>query len=523
MAIHEEEPSIFNGDSCAHARAEYVWPFEFEPAMGSNFPMSAVSPRARHLIAHWQNQHPLPGPIYLIELLSALSTTFSAGYEVETLDGRVMPLTIFTLVSAESGVGKTTAQTLVMKPFSQFTLASKTYSELARKTFRRLKQVWNIQRSQTLKEIRKRIEQDKCVEDLNEKLTVVDKEEPLPPKYTRLLMRDVTWAALRSMLRDAYPVGCIANSDSADFISEILHNRMAVFCSIWSGEPIDVSKMHEETYVSRPRISLALMTQPGYLRDFLHCHGKEFVDIGVSARFIMYQHENENSPSSWYPQGRFVNRLNDYDSWITDRLIEQFGKNGLLYPERPTIIRLTEGARSALRQAVQRITSMAAPNGRYEHIRELVRKYEEHIYRISGLYALLEHHREPIIHEKDIKCALSFMEFYLDHYAQLIAEASEAARDRKATVELLQFIHRTTHIPFLSTNAILCDNFGNHFVKRSYIEQYGPSHVRKSTNLTRLIGASIRDGLIEERQISILGRKKTVVYRLSSGPIGSGF
>jgi hypothetical protein len=502
-------------------------PVSCDANMGINFPYDGMPPSFSKLIGAWQSKVNVPGQLLHLALLSALSITCAAGYEVEGIDGRNVPLSLFSLALAPSGVGKTTAQDFAIAPIKAF----------AQSVERKWSDGADVRRekSEDWKELRRKLvnKRDRMTingEPTDEISRIIEEhgqEKPVIGQYVRLLTRDATWAGMRSLLRQAYPTGAIVNSDSGDFLNKILSGEMSNFCALWSGEDITVERGQESVSVKNPRLSLMLMTQPRYFNKFLERQGQNFVESGLAARFLMYLYDEVDSIIPFRAADSDDSPIEKYRCWASEMLTELFGEDGNKYPEKRIKITLERRSTQVLYQRTEEVKNNIGPGLRYHNIAEIARKYPEHACRIAALYALFSHKDDPVVRCQDMIFALSFMDHLLERYALIVSEASEASRDRKAGDNLQDFISSVSlrySNPFPATfnvnsksPVVIVDCYsGRQYVSHSHILQSGPDYLRNAKNLSRVVQLLKTTGRIIETAYPTRGGRSGAYYAIGS-------
>ncbi|MHB1266807.1 MAG: DUF3987 domain-containing protein [Acidithiobacillus ferriphilus] len=412
---------------------------------GELFPFNSIPASFRQIAAAFQAKTEGSGTMVYFSMLAAWATIMAAQFDVEGLNGREIPISLYTIFESPSGTGKTAVAQEVFRPILKYNRMVLNLMEMHRN------------------------EGDKSHAN---------------QKYARLVFSDSTIAGLRHALKRAYPVGVFLNSDAALVITKTLFPNDRDFCSIFSGEDVVIARANYEVSIIDPRISMCFMTQMGTVSKKLK-NDSEFRSSGLIARSFLIMSR------VIVGEKRFLRAPNSQDDemvelWnqrISDAVVNAFGE-GLGYPKERRLVPLSQDAKAYLRELRARIDEMVG-QGYFAKWPEESLRIVEKILRVACLHALWERPHDTVVELEDVRGAEAMYFAYFQSLVDLIERPDIDPDLHTDAQDLLRFIDRALQD---GAGFSWFDGRQNHwYLKKSIIQQFGPNRLRTKAKLERTL------------------------------------
>ena len=409
-----------------------------------DFPYLAIPPSLREIAGAFQRSVRAPGTFLYFTMLPAISTAFAPLYDIEGLNGRPIPLSIFTIVEAASGFGKTEATNQIFGPHYRYNL-----------------------------NVRKNVEL----------LYSNDKNMAKKLKFARLIFTDPSISGLRMSMKTSFPAGIFLNPDAAKVITRTLLPNDREFCSMFSGEDIIVDRSNYQVAIHDPRFSLCFMTQKGVVSQKLK-NDPDLRRSGLIARAFLISSDNAGIRrllSDPYEGDKLL--LKSWDERLTQKLTEAFG-DGMQYPEKRRVVPLMDEGKqylNSLRSLIEGMLDYGIPSIMREEASRIIEK----ILRDAAIHAIWNDPTYPVVGLREIRNAEMVCFFYLKSI-RFLFEKNDTDFDLVDDADdLLKFIDEA-----LSRHAIVhAYQVPRQFmgIPKSYLQQFGPNKLRHKSRLDRCL------------------------------------
>jgi hypothetical protein len=451
---------------------------------GPNFPVAAYPNDLRRAAIAVQKLTQAPGELVLNSILCAIATTYQRHYDVEGLNGNPIPISINMLAVSPSGEGKTSAQNIIYKPITEYSMKIEALSNIGIEDWYITHAEWNRIQEKLSARKTKMIIDGKNIDDIEAIILAHYKLRHSKPRKARLISSDATPAGLRVWLADGLGCGLVLNSDAGNLINGPLLLEASLLCDIWSGGNITVDRGNAHLTISNPRLTVSLMTQPPFIEQMLQKNGKSYRGSGLSGRFLFYQPVSRIGRRQLGAQLDEEDKdfLNQYYQHITASLERHYGDGQNVVASR-TIVKMTPTARAFLVNAAQNIEVQMGPGGIFCFMPEFATKMVEHVCRIAALLTLYEGIEEDGISLENVQRATDIVDYFARQYAATHSPYFGPVRDIVNANELFGFM-------------MTKGQFGMYDVPRTLIMQNAPAYLRKKNNLDTAINLLIQNGRI---------------------------
>ncbi|WP_447737463.1 DUF3987 domain-containing protein [Rhodanobacter soli] len=230
-------------------------------------------------------RHQLSPALYASVAQAAASLAVQGLAVLKLPDGSTVPLSIYFLVIAMSGMGKTRAFYTFFAPF----LASDRFTEAdyakAVKEYPDKLSDYKKQRVDLNRLIGKARAKGEPYDHLKAELDKLKK--PDEPRLQKWLMSDTTGAAFLQRMRGFFQSAGLATDEGAKLF-KYLHQFLPDLCQAWSHGLIDSHRVGTGVIsVIEARIMTLLLSQPAVFYDFCANHGSLALGMGAWARFLI--------------------------------------------------------------------------------------------------------------------------------------------------------------------------------------------------------------------------------------------
>lgn len=422
-------------------------PLQREQPPAAPYPVDALGP-LREVAEAVHDMTQAPMALCALAVLPVAALAAQAFADVELPHGAQAPVSLFTLVSAESGERKSAADSLALGAFREFERGlAREYAD-EHQAFKNRHDAWEAQREELLKAKKKR------GEDIEGALDALG-PEPKAPLSPLILASDPTVEGLVRQLALSRPSLGVFSAEGGSFLGghgmseDHRLKTVATLSKFWDGTPIDRVRAGDGAglYVGR-RLSMSLMVQPIVAAPLLADPIAN--QQGFLARFLIAA-----------PESRIGTRLRlgyDPKSKITMKAFHR-RVGGLLCRTMP----LAEGSRNELELPVLRLADDArelaqayyletekaqAPGGALETVRPFASKTVEQACRIAAVLAIYENPNAPNIGAEAMTNAIALARWHL-HEAERLAGAAVVSVRAKDAERMLAWLHQKwpeTHI-----------------------------------------------------------------------------
>lgn len=403
------------------------------------FPIDAFPIIARE--AAQEVEHNVQAPLSLIAtaMLAAMSATAQESVKVKlptSADSK--PVSLYTLIVAESGERKTTVDLLFFKPLykrdqvheARYTAEMEDY-KLKLSVFDSIK-----------RELTRQITHATCAgnptDDLTARLMDHQKLKPKKPQPRRHIFQNASQRSiLDAMEGDGRSIALLG--DEGEFILRSpLFSQNGVLNKAWDGGPVILDRGNGVSLTARDtRTTVSIMVQGEVLRDFLQKRGQSARGSGFLARILM------TCPQS--TQGWRINDGGD-QSWdalhaLHDVIDELLGDATCTPCREAVVYEFDDDAIHDWISYTNNIEANIRPTGALRNIPDFASKAGE----ITARIAALLHHfgrQQGKMSRDTLKRAMDLMDFYLNEFLRLFSPQFEVPHVHSDAMALEQYLHR---------------------------------------------------------------------------------
>jgi hypothetical protein len=415
-------------------------------------------------------------------VLSSLSTLLQGIIDVESFTGSPIPVSVNILIIAESGERKSAVAKLLEQPiiFLQVWLMEKYKNEIA--TFKAEKVVVREKINYLKKLLRVAIEEndDKHIETLKvEILTLTNSNNS--HYLSRIIMEDYTLEALSEQLEKGWGNITISSSEGSTVFQGRGLNSLALLNKIWSGEHYTVTRKSGDSFIlMNRRASQFYMIQPSPFENFLDKKGKEAIELGYFARFIVAY--PGSTQGRRFETTKNVNDDTGYEEYL--EISERIVNIAKTYIENPNlerqVVRFSHQAKLYLGVMHDSIEKELDTNGRFHNAKEYGSKLTEITIRVAALLTYLELGEGAEISKNILISAEMLTSHFADTYIECFGKTPDYLTNARALIDFFQAVREDGVI----------------YIKKNSVRRSGPPCCRDKDVLNRALNVLMDDGYL---------------------------
>lgn len=426
-----------------------------------------IAPRLMAAVEEVYRITKAPKELVLLASLTPLSIALQGVTDVEKLGGQSGPVSLMSLIVADSGERKSTVENLFLSSVRE-------YQKKQLKSFVESKTLWDLETElwEAARLIKKKAHQREAKAERSTAGTIADllaheNERPIRPRACKLLYEDGTIEALlHSMFLESRSAGLIS-SEGGGILDGRIISAMPKLNAIWSGDSITVDRKSADSYeLVDPRLTVGLMVQPSLLEKFLKGRGQEARGSGLLARCLVVRPVSTQGTRHADSQTVATNSLEEYATRITD-ILGEYAPGLLDGSLLKRVVTFTPEAKSLLVAIGNGIEQQITSGGRFEGRGDHASKLTDNITRVAALIHCFELGHEAAIDTPILEAAISLCFMCSDHFAHVFNVEPEIVLDSRV-------VEQWFSLPNLA---------GRRYFKKNHILQFGPNRLRTKSRL----------------------------------------
>lgn len=468
----------------------------------NNYPVEAFPPVLRDAITAFHEDTLIPVEMIGSTVLAAIALALQPLIDVASPFGnkKPEPCSLYFLILAKSGEGKSPARECIMEPFESFAAEMHAEYEALFDIYKKDHAIWSSKEKALNRSFQKAAKNggDSDVEELL--LREHQATEPTKPRSLEMFYEDATPEGIIQGLKE-YPYAGVFADEAITFFTGHLKNNLGLLNKIWKNEPLSLSRKKEGSIRLNAYLTFLLMVQPEIFEEYLEKNGRRAVSSGFLARFLF------TNTASTIGQRR-INLNQEKSKNALDALFSRFNHFLQKQKERfydDTIpkqtLALSDNAKMLFEERINQYQLNIGKDQPLEHIAEFVSKAGNHAIRIAALFSFSS---KEGISESTLKDALTITEWHLnqaDRYFYMLSEQYQLQQD---VYELFDWIKNRFNNPKGKMKVVVNQYGGTQDVNlnpwqpflKNELETHGPARLRKIERLTPVLNQLIQLGLI---------------------------
>ena len=441
--------------------------------------MDALPDGIRQAVEEVQSFVKAPISLVAAAALSALSVAAQAHADIERAKKLSGPSSLFMLSIAESGERKTTCDGFFTSAIRAYEAVQAERVKPLLKKYEAERSIWEAKRSGLLESVKKAAKCGKPSEDLEGRLIALQRREPEPPRWPKLLLLDETPESLSSKLAIRYPVAGILSSEAGLIFGAHGMNRetamrsLTLLNTLWDGTVFEAGrKVSGNVRVEGARLTLGLQVQESPLRVFFDRSEGLARGTGFLARFLI----------SW-PESTMGGRMftEAPDNWpaltaFNDRITELLNTPLPIDEDRqilcPPVLCLSDDAKAAWVRFHDSVEG--ALHCELGDVKDVASKSADNAARLAALFHTFNYGPGGVVSLETFASATQIVSWHLNESLRFFGEIAmppEAANAARLEAFLIDHCRRNKVVE----------------VKTMTIAQYGPNGLRNKQALSAAV------------------------------------
>jgi putative DNA primase/helicase len=401
------------------------------------YPLDALPELVREAVEEVQGFTRAPMPMVAMAALSAASASVQHLADVSRSEKLTGPISLWSMVMAESGERKTALDSLFTKSIRAYEL--KKALDLKDQIEARKKQIaaWGAKRNGLLSAIEKCAKDGKPADKFEAALDSMP-PKPEPVLVPMILRGDDTTENLAFALVKEWASAAVLDSEAGAVFgshamgAEKIMGGLSFKNKLWGGEEHRIGRRTSESFTVRgARFTFGLQVQPAVIREFQEKNGGLARGMGFWARFLLAEPVSTQGTRFWVDPPERTPSLGRLHKRLYE-LVEiepVFGEHGGLEPRRLTFS--PEGKRAWI-ETYNSIEAKLARDGDYSTIRDIASKAAENVARLAATLHILEHGADGDISDENIQRAAVLIDWHLNEARRFFADIAASQEERDA-------------------------------------------------------------------------------------------
>ncbi|MGN4936401.1 YfjI family protein [Aeromonas rivipollensis] len=437
----------------------------------TELPVYALPHKLQEVVRYVQQETQASSGLIASSLLGVMALSCQDLFDISPKARLRFPTSLYQVVLAESGERKSTVDKLLMKPVRDLEGELEARYQEEKTLYDVAVRRWQIEQKALEKVFERAVTNGESSEMSAQRLEECLARKPVVQLRKRLLVNDVTRAAIKQALGKGWPSLVLLSDEAGSILSgELLHDT-PLLNSLWGAQPIEVDRATGDTFrVEDARFGVMLMVQPELFHEYVRRHGKRARASGFSARTLLCWPSSTIGTRFDHPS-MLKTATGDVLDWFHARVMELLKRSFQRQEEKAERICLLLSPEAAHRWTVEynRIERMCGSGGDLRDYQDYASKQLEHVARIAGVLEAFVTGNN-IVSDDTMYAAIQLATYYLDSFIHLMAD--DALPEEMEDALLLE--------SWLQAN-VFCEVPKNHLLK------YGPNRLRCRERLNRAL------------------------------------
>jgi len=389
-------------------------------------------------------RHQLSPALYACVAQAAASLAVQGLAVLKLPDGSTIPLSMYFLILAMSGMGKTRGFYTFLAPFLASDKAAEAVFAKAIKEYPDKLSDYKKQRADINKRIGKMRAEGKPYDHLQAELDKLEKPEG--PRLKKWLMSDTTGAAFLQRMQGVSQSVGLATDEGAKLL-KYLYQYLADLCQAWSHGDIDSHRIETGvTSAIEARIMTLILAQPKVFYDFCAKQGSTALDMGTWARFLICAPGKPKCPlTSGDDLGSTTEPLDAFLARITELIAECERRVNAGITEQD-VVELDADANDCWSKFVQEMRDRTVEGnadrepGDLLDISEFAAKAPMHAARLAAVFAYFSGNTK--VTQDTMQRAISIIRYHIEAYRDQFSLSKAIPRVVEDAMELETFFRR---------------------------------------------------------------------------------
>lgn len=438
------------------------------PSINNGLPRFIPFPLLREAAREVERNIKAPRGLNLFAALAAITIPIQGLFDVRKPTGQIGPMSLMSLLIADSGERKSTVENIFFQPIRDFQDNQNIAYLSEMKEWRAKLKIWDKKNKVILATIGKLAASGEPSEEEEMRLVEHDLLEPVKPKKFKLLYEDTTPEALFLGLYQDLSTAGLVSSEGGGLLNGRALSDLSKLNAIWSGDSISVERKTTISFeVAGVRLTTSIMAQKSAFDEYMDRCGEKSRGSGLWARFLVCYPEStqgtrliKDKTMSWEGCDKFSARM-------TELLQQNIILLEMPSPERQIVDFSSEAAELWL-DVFNAIESETKEGKRFSGIGDHASKLADNIARVAALLHVFEGFPGGIS-LTTLQFAVDFCLWCSDEFHNLFVLPEQEVTD---ALELDEWLWRYR------------DDRVN-TIPKNYVRQHCPNKLREKNRLNR--------------------------------------
>ncbi|WDA22742.1 YfjI family protein [Aeromonas hydrophila] len=458
-------------------------------------PVHVLPDELQKVIRYVQQETQAPSGLIASAALGVMALACQDLFDIAPKDKLRFPISLYQVVLAESGERKSTVDKLLMKPVRDLEAELEARYQEDNKRYDVAMYSWQVEQKALRKAFERAVINWEPSEKHKQQLEACLASKPAAPLRKRLLLNDVTRAAVKQALGKGWPSLVLLSDEAGSILSGQLLHDTPLLNSLWGAQAIEVDRATSDTFrIEDARFGAMLMVQPGLFKEYVTRQGRRARASGFFARTLLCQPTSTIGGRIHGPQQRFpcAPVSDKHLEWFHERVLERLNQSFQRREEDAvrTCLTLSPEAAAKWHAEYNRIELMCGQTCSLREYRDYASKQLEHVARIAGVLEAFVT-GNVVVSEHTMHTAIKLASYYLDSFIHLMAD--DALPEDMEDMVLLETWLQNNHWRF--------DFRG---IPKNYLLKYGPNRLRSRERLNRAL-----DNLLIKGKVSSYKQGRT--------------
>ena len=385
-------------------------------------------------------QHQLSPALYAAVAQAAVSLAVQGLAVLKLPDGSVMPLNMYFLIIAMSGMGKTRAFKTFFKSFMALDKTALAEFMKAEEDYPEKLNGWKVKCCDINKMIRNKRTKGEPHDHLQGELDKLMRQKPSNPRYWNWLLSDATASAFLKRIAGINKSVALATYEATKLFKH-LYTLFGDLCSLWDDGQTDSHRIGSGTKASfESRIMMLLLAQPAVFYAFCAGQGSLALGMGFWARCLVtvphkpkgHMTSDDKLDATSVPLDTLLARI---EVLIAERIHRV--KAGITEPD---IVELDTDADDCWTKFKDEMKDRSAENGDLSDVSEFADKAAVHAVRLAAVFAYFCGDTKVTL--DTMERAIRIIRYHIDAYRDQFSLANAVPQVALDAVKLETYFRR---------------------------------------------------------------------------------
>lgn len=381
----------------------------------------------------WKNTQ-APDALIGMEFLTDMAVPVQGLYDVRLPTGQVRPLSLNSLVVAESGERKTGVHNLVAEPLYAFDAGRIKKYETDVHQYELENRIWKSVDAGLRRQITKLTQEGQPIDDLCRQLSELAVNKPVKPRARRIMRQNATERAIMDALEgDGESIAFISDEGEIIIKGGAL-NQTGTLNKAWDGAAMLTLDRSDgvSVVVCNPRVTVSYMVQRQVLKELLDRRGDVMRGSGHWARYLIGCPASTQGTRYTYHLDKEWRHLPKFHERMRE-LLDEFGRRVDAGVIERTTLEFCDDAIPRWIEMTNYTESMLQPWGYLHDIKDFASKALEIAARVAALLHVFSK-QEGKISVDTLNRAIKIVEWHLHEFKRIFSPATVPQEHRDAQV-----------------------------------------------------------------------------------------